>query len=57
MVLKVISGHDKKDPFSVSETVPDYLKATKERKKLKIAASSLGMLSQIKKYSKLLMKL
>jgi aspartyl-tRNA(Asn)/glutamyl-tRNA(Gln) amidotransferase subunit A len=40
MVLKVISGHDKKDPFSVSETVPDYLKATKERKKFKIAASS-----------------
>ncbi|RZO91152.1 MAG: amidase [alpha proteobacterium HIMB114] len=40
MVLKVISGHDRKDPFSVSQNVPDYIGATKEDSKLKILVSS-----------------
>lgn len=39
MVLKIISGHDRRDPFSVSQDVPDYLAATKNKKKFKIAYS------------------
>ena len=39
MVLKIISGHDRRDPFSVSQNIPDYLLATKNKKKFKIAYS------------------
>lgn len=39
MILKIISGHDRRDAFSVSQDIPDYLVATKNKKKFKIAYS------------------
>jgi aspartyl-tRNA(Asn)/glutamyl-tRNA(Gln) amidotransferase subunit A len=38
-VLKIISGSDWKDPFSVSENVPDFHASIKKMKKFKIAWS------------------
>lgn len=40
IVLKIISGHDRKDPFSVSQNIPNYVGATTENTKLKVLASS-----------------
>ena len=39
IVMQVISGHDRRDPFSVAGPVPDFLEATKTERKLKIAYS------------------
>lgn len=39
IILKIISGYDRKDPFSVSQTIPDYLAATQNKKKFNIAFS------------------
>jgi aspartyl-tRNA(Asn)/glutamyl-tRNA(Gln) amidotransferase subunit A len=39
IILKIISGYDRKDPFSVSQTTPDYLSAIQNKKKFKIAYS------------------
>ena len=39
IVLSTISGHDRRDPFAVAETVPDYLMSTRAERRLKIAWS------------------
>lgn len=39
IILKIISGHDRRDPFSVSEEVPNFVSFLNLKKKYKIAFS------------------
>lgn len=38
-VLGVIAGHDRRDPFAVAEPVPDFIAATAQSRRLKLAFS------------------